>query len=134
MTRCQLIYIRARGSNLIGGQCENETEFIDNTLCKVHRNSHTNPRVADDSPSRAPCQMQLETPLSDSSNDFPRRCSAEEVREWVDEARQRTSPMSNWRRGCIICGRATADVEMVSITISDLVILKGLLKDTLATF
>ena len=140
MIRCQFIYIRKRGGNLAGDQCKNEAEFIDNTLCKIHRHFRgrsepTDPREDENDPGCAAWQMQLDEPLSDSSaNDFPRQCSAEEVREWVEEARRKTSPMCNWRRGCIICGRATMDVEMVPITVSDLVILKKLLKDTLTTF
>ena len=61
---------------------------------------------------------------------FPRRCTQEEIQEWVDEARRRTDPMLNWRRGCIICGRVTRDLEMMGITISDLIMLRGLLRET----
>src|SRR5271155_3478597 len=132
MPRCQFIYIRTRVGNLTGGQCENEAVFLQNTLCGPHRHFHGRAQRGEEIASD-PLLHHMQPPTVSSSG-FPRLYSAEEVREWVNEARRRTSPVFNWKRGCVICGRATGDRDMIAIALSDLVIVKDLLKDTLATF
>ena len=131
MTRCQFIYIRARGDQVAGGQCELSAEFVGDTLCAVHRHFRAGSRAGVEH------AAVFQAPVGVSSthlDDFPRLSSPEEVKAWVDEARLKTNPVQNKSRGCIICGRATVDAEMAAITISDLVALKELLTETLKGF
>ena len=122
MARCQFIYLRSRGEVVEGGQCESEAGYVNQTFCQRHRN------VLRERAARQPA-MEVRSSITTSDDvlngdqGFPRQCSVEEIQTWVDEARRRTDPMMNWHRGCIICGRATRDLEMMGITVSDLVAL-----------
>ena len=117
-----------QGGNLTGGQCENEAEFVSHTFCQIHRHTRGSSNGNDDTGSTA------EQADQNLSNDFPRQYSMEEAREWMDEARRKTDPRVNRRRGCVVCGRATKEGDMLPITVSDLIQLKELLNDVLPTF
>lgn len=125
--RCQFIYIRASNGHVGGGQCENEAITRDNNFCQIHREKR---RVQRNSTWHNDRQTQI-VGGSSMSSEFPRLYSEDELRAWMDEARKRTDPKNNWRRGCIICGRATIDSEMMPITDSDLKQLKTRINQTL---
>lgn len=137
MPQCQFIYLRTRGDHVEGGQCEAAAKYSENTLCKRHRNIWRERQTRPDlTLVEVPVQMPDSSILDDGDPDcgFPRKCSKDELRAWVNEARTRTDPMKCWRRGCIVCGRSTADLEMMNVTIGDLIALRGLLKDMLPSF
>lgn len=135
MTRCQFVYIRSRGTHVSGGQCERQAEFAKDRFCGVHRGQRQAFRasIAGDGPGQCGEAATNSADSEHAGNDFPHLHSDEEAREWVNEALRRTSPMTNWRRGCIVCGRGTADGEMITITMADLIALKASMTDTLAT-
>jgi hypothetical protein len=108
MARCQFVYIRAKGERVSGGQCDQEVHYINNTLCVLHNNKkHWLSENGD---------MATES----IGNSFPRLASKEEIRKWVTEARQYTSPDHNRRRACVCCGILWRDNEMVSVTEDEL--------------
>src|SRR5271170_3442528 len=123
MARCEFIYIRSRDVHVSGGQCENEAEFVQHRFCNVHRQRQTAPSD--------PITFEPQFVQASTVNHFPRVSSKEEIKEWVDEARKRTSPIENRRRGCVICGRASVSKDMVPITVSDLIGLRERMSDIL---
>lgn len=117
MPRCQFIYLRARGNNITGGQCDQEAKYVDHTLCLLHHNrkqSHHNPEGIDN---------------PTVNNTFPRQYSEQEIESWVNEARQRTSPKYNQMLSCVSCGLSVREGDMNTISLSDLKILKSLTDD-----
>src|SRR5437762_2558997 len=132
MGRCQFIYIRASKGHVCGGQCENEATTKDGNLCQLH---HMKQRAQHNSIWHRE-QQSIETSqwsgicsedANPSNNEFPRLYCNEEIRAWVEEARERTDLKCNWRRGCIVCGWSTIDSGMIPITGLDLKHLKALL-------
>lgn len=133
MTRCRFIYLRARANGVEGGQCEAEATYLNDTLCRTHRCAQTQRRRRNNISRTQSLHPVLDSVSlseeADGDKGFPRQYSEDEIRQWVDEGRAQTDPMKCWRRGCIVCGRSSADSEMTSITIGDLIMLRESAKD-----
>jgi len=132
--RCQFVYIRAKDGYVGGGRCENSVHTRVGDFCRKHlenKHRYSNRNLYQHSERGIESAHAIASPPL-SSNEFPRVHSREELQAWVEEARQRTDPKANWRRGCIVCGRSTMDSDMTSVTGRELKELKERLEPTLA--
>jgi hypothetical protein len=97
MHQCQFVYKYGEGSNRSGrgGRCEREGTYRQGTLCKLHRNRKV----------RFGNIIETSCDKTSVESSFPRIFTDEEERNWVDEARRRTSPEANVNGCCVVCGR-----------------------------
>ena len=127
MTQCQFVYLR-KGINgsIAGGQCDQPAHFVNQTLCRLHRNKgpalEANPaRHGSDTPPTAPSELVH----------FPRIATDDEIRSWVTVARAMTNPATNRRRPCLFCGQAwNLQTEMAIATVDDVIRFKRIARMT----
>lgn len=123
MSQCQFIYQRSRRPYAIGDRCKEVGTFSFNGRCRRHHTTsgHLNTGGATIE------SRNVNIPLRRVDNSFPRILTNAELREYVNEARERTSPDRVGMQACVICGRLQVMRELIYRTAKEVLRFKGML-------
>lgn len=126
IARCKFVYRCPRGTYSIDDQCTENADFKHNTLCKRHYNKgpylNLTPVVT---------EGHHDDPADTTAKSvFPRMLTNAEVRECVNEARDRTSPKLVMMRVCAICGRVQMMKDLIYWTVREVLEVKDMLQSS----
>jgi hypothetical protein len=131
MPQCQFIFLRqSKTGSLQGGQCLEEGQYVNETLCLSHKSKKTT--LSD--PRRLQTISQTQGSPSDSDDTrFPRIAQPHEILEWVEAARTATDPIENRRGSCLFCGQfLDLRTDLTMTMIDDVVRFKRLVEGSSA--
>jgi hypothetical protein len=106
---------------VVGDRCREVGTFVHNALCKRHNNKTSSLDTMD-------ITDALNETTATIDNSFPRTLTDSELRECVNEVRERTSPDYVGMRVCAICGRLQVARDLTYRTAKEVLQSKHLLQ------